>query len=957
MINQRNRRPLIQKSSTSSRELYAVLEPRMMLTTTFYFDFGAGLPIAGLNTDVTAFRDIAGANSGTDLALDAGMNAGDDLNIARLAYDFDGNGTPGEVSDVNALAAAALPLIQRALEPYDIDAVIVSATSLADVGTTLAANAGDASGEFDAYNFVTTFTSTTLVTIANPTGSVGIFAGLFGLASRPDFNGAAGNFVDEVTQSYADNIFNSTPGTAGSAAFNANLAQRTAYTATHEGAHTMGLRHAINLPASGDVIRLGSNTRDNPFMITRFDLARADGPSSPVNNYDMFAADADIGLRDANTNGIPDLAFASGTGAHDLIDLDRNSATVIDVDVEAFSDQAMTASLGSEIYSIDLTTGTESDVLVDAGINNDEVRVDATIAAAMRLRGGAGIDGVGTENDLLTLQSGGLTGVYIPGVGSGTVNYAGGVSIQYSEFENVEANGIPIQVLPLTLSSNAINESGSLMLSGEFVNLDTMDTHEVTIHWGNGTSTQFQLAAGVRTFSRSHVYDDDNPTGTPFDPYDITVTITDMDDGTGQAMAQVQVNNVAPTITLIGLSSASIDESESMTVSGTFADPALGVVTETFSGAVLWSDGVITILTIDGSSGTFSTTRTFLDDDPMTGTSSDLFTVAITIDDDDLGSSGSEVSPTLTVNNVIPVIESFSSDATFEDKAMEGEPVNISALFTDIGILDTHSATVDWGDGNIEPVTVSPGVPGTGTVSGTHAYVYGGVYTITLTLTDDDTGIAVSDTIAVVTGVGLNNGVLYVIGSPTNDTVSINQTGRGSVKVHASFIPEEFRSYPVSGIDTIIAYLCEGNDKMTISSHVGLSAILHGGGGNDMLHAGGGNTVLLGDAGDDWLIGQGGRNILIGGTGRDRLVGGRGDDVLIGGSTDQDHDDLALSTAMMIWSDAIASYDDRALDVAGLLDVIDDGERDRLTGSSGRDLFFAGLGDILTDVRDDEWVI
>jgi len=31
--------------------------------------------------------------------------------------------------------------------------------------------------------------------------------------------------------------------------------------------------------------------------------------------------------------------------------------------------------------------------------------------------------------------------------------------------------------------------------------------------------------------------------------------------------------------------------------------------------------------------------------------------------------------------------------------------------------------------------------------------------------------------------------------------------------------------------------------------------------------------------------------------------------------------------------------------------VLDDEEEDRLTGSSGQDLFYDGLGDILTDVK------
>lgn len=418
------------------------LEDRVLLTTTFFFDFGAGLPAGGLNTNVDAFRDVAGANTGTDLALDAGMTAGDPLTISRLNYDFDGNGTPGEVSDMNALGTAALPLIQRALEPFDITAVLASATNLGDVATSMAANTGDVTGEFDAYNFVTTFTSTTLVTATNPIGSVGQFAGLFGLASRPDFNGAAGNFVDEATQSYADRILNATPGVPGTAQFNANLAQRSAYTATHEAGHTMGLRHATGLEAGGDIIRLGSATRDNPFMVMRFDLNRQNGPPV-VNNYDMFAADADIGLRDFNTNGTPDLAFVSGTGGHDLIDLDANGATMIDVDVDAFTTAAMTTLIDSEVYTIDTVTDTESDVLIDAGTNSDIVDLEGSIAFGFRIRGGTGSELTVGETDILRVDGGGADAtLVVSGPGVGTLSLTGGASVNFSEFETLDLNNL-----------------------------------------------------------------------------------------------------------------------------------------------------------------------------------------------------------------------------------------------------------------------------------------------------------------------------------------------------------------------------------------------------------------------------------------------------------------------------------------------------------------------------------
>ena len=390
-----------------------------------------------------------------------------------------------------------------------------------------------------------------------------------------------------------------------------------------------------------------------------------------------------------------------------------------------------------------------------------------------------------------------------------------------------------------------------------------------------------------------------------------------------------------------------------MTVTGTFADPALGVATEHFTGTAIWSDGVVTVLSVNGVAGTFSTSRVFLDDHPSTGTPFDLFTVTIGIADDDLGSD-TEVSGTLRVDNVAPVIGAFASDATFENKGKEGEPVTVTGSFTDIGVLDTHTATVDWGDGTVGAAALVQGA-GSGTIQASHAYAAGGIYTVTLTVTDDDTGEHQATTLAVITGVGLNNGVLYVIGSAGDDSAHVQMVGQDTIRVHASFIPEPFRDFAAADVDQFISYLCRGDDRLTIAGNVTTPAIVHGDAGNDQLTGGKGPTVLIGGSGDDMLVGQSGANILIGGRGADRVVGGPGEDVLIGGRTTFDHNqDAALAAAVAIWTDPTVAYADRADALAGYLTVIDDGDVDKLTGSAGNDLFYAGVGDKATDVKQAE---
>ena len=88
----------------------------------------------------------------------------------------------------------------------------------------------------------------------------------------------------------------------------------------------------------------------------------------------------------------------------------------------------------------------------------------------------------------------------------------------------------------------------------------------------------------------------------------------------------------------------------------------------------------------------------------------------------------------VTINNVAP-----SVDAGADQTVDEGDTVSFSGSFTDPGTCDTHTFSWDFGDGSSVLF---------GTLTPTHAYGDNGMYTVTLTVTDDDGGVGV-DTLQV----------------------------------------------------------------------------------------------------------------------------------------------------------------------------------------------------------------
>lgn len=128
-------------------------------------------------------------------------------------------------------------------------------------------------------------------------------------------------------------------------------------------------------------------------------------------------------------------------------------------------------------------------------------------------------------------------------------------------------------------------------------------------------------------------------------------------------------------------------------------------------------------------------TYTGIDDtvDNLTLTVSDIggdVTAATALTDDDTA--------TVKVLNVPPTVTAVG------DAINEAGVARVTATFVDPGTLDTHSATINWGDGSpVQLVSVAALAVGVN-----HGYGDNGAYAVTVTVTDDDGGSG-ADVVAV----------------------------------------------------------------------------------------------------------------------------------------------------------------------------------------------------------------
>jgi hypothetical protein len=227
----------------------------------------------------------------------------------------------------------------------------------------------------------------------------------------------------------------------------------------------------------------------------------------------------------------------------------------------------------------------------------------------------------------------------------------------------IAALNVPPSNLVLTPSASDIQEGGSVTLGGTFTDPGALDTHLVSVDWGDGsTPTTVNLGANVLGFSGlTHQYLD-NPVGQPSGGYTITVIVSDSHNGTTSTTATVEVDNVAPTAMVSN--AGPIDEGSSTTISFTAQlDPSSADTTVGFRYS--FSTDATKLASTYAAAGTSSSQTIYFDDNGTIPVFARIF-------DKDGGYTQYEtdvvvnsVAPTATFANDGPIDEGSSATISF----------------------------------------------------------------------------------------------------------------------------------------------------------------------------------------------------------------------------------------------------------------------------------------------------
>ena len=278
----------------------------------------------------------------------------------------------------------------------------------------------------------------------------------------------------------------------------------------------------------------------------------------------------------------------------------------------------------------------------------------------------------------------------LEGVAAGII----GSMSQLVLIDDVQLVGVGSPTLQVQVTPARTFESDRPQLSISFTPIDPLQPTTLFVNWGDGSLLEeVNVPPGGTQAILFHTYVDDDPSGTPEDPYLISVV---GDNVVGVGLAEVVIVNTEP-IWLrdeIRLEPFVIDEGGEVELSAAWSDVGSS---DTFTVEIDWGDGEIETLPNLGpfdADGSFTASHRYLDDDPDTGTASDRIPLRVTLRDDD----GAEnfFTANVRVNNLAPQLFDLALDTMTVE---EGGSVTLTGRYSDASPLDTFTIEIDWGDG------------------------------------------------------------------------------------------------------------------------------------------------------------------------------------------------------------------------------------------------------------------
>jgi hypothetical protein len=318
---------------------------------------------------------------------------------------------------------------------------------------------------------------------------------------------------------------------------------------------------------------------------------------------------------------------------------------------------------------------------------------------------------VGDETDPITFFAGGSTdddpleyrwdfdadGTWDTGWTTDTVvfhswndDYSGNVYLEVTDGRqrDMDITTVTVQnVRPdLVLVGDALYEGEEATASITIMDPSSNDSFDVTINWGEGADEVYHCDKGTTTIWKTHIYGDDDPSGTPWDEYTFQVTVEDDDGGTFYEYTTITVYNVAPVVSIDDIVRPNeyfiVPGSHELDLKASFSDPSHG---DSMEYEVDWGDGTIMTGTMPFGN-TFSESHTYMD--------SGTYLLTVTVSDDDGG-----------IDTTTTMIEVANADGAMEALSGYLDGLDESSFFMNSmsrcralsNHLDTISMMVDRG--------------------------------------------------------------------------------------------------------------------------------------------------------------------------------------------------------------------------------------------------------------------